>query len=135
MSTSFRKIRVNRKDVDKLRTICYNKKVKMKNHSISISSFKGIPIINYNNIIYTNDSKIEINGKTYNGFYISYNDHDTEIYGNITTALVLGQMQKFYILNGDHSEEYKKIVNYGFNKCMEYFKNHINQINKYSDNP
>ena len=34
-------------------------------------------------------------------FYISYNGVDAAIYGGQTTALVIGQMQAFYILNAD----------------------------------
>lgn len=98
-----------------------------------MNNFKGIPIIDYNSIVCENNSKIEVDGKIYDGFYVSYNNYDVEIYGDVTTALVLGQMQKFYILNGNHSEEYAKIIKNGFKKCMEYFENNIDQINKYSD--
>ncbi|ABQ28941.1 hypothetical protein [Acidiphilium cryptum] len=41
-----------------------------------------------------------------NGFYVSYNDFDRGIYGGDTTALVLGQMERFFILNGDHRGQY-----------------------------
>ena len=107
----------------------------MKNNvsSVSVDNFKGISIVSYNSIVGENHSKIEIDGKIYDGFYVSYNSYDTEIYGDVTTALVLGQMQKFYILNGNHSEEYKKIIKDGFEKCMEYFNKNISQINKHSD--
>lgn len=67
------------------------------------------------------------------GFYISYNDHDTSIYGSDTTALVLGQMEKFYILNGDHRAKYEKLIESGFDACMEYFKANIHLINKRSE--
>lgn len=107
----------------------------MKNNisSISVNNFNGIPIINYNAIVGINGTKIEVDGETYDGFYVSYNDHDVSIYGDVTTAVVIGQMQKFYILNGNHSEAYAKLINEGFDKCMEYFKKNIHQINKYSD--
>lgn len=107
----------------------------MKNNSISMSmsNFKSVPIIQYNSIVGENDSKIEIDGKIYDGFYVSYNSYDVSVYGDVTTALVLGQMQKFYILNGDHSEEYKKIIKDGFEKCMDFFRKNIALINKYSD--
>lgn len=101
--------------------------------SVSINNYNGIPTINYNSVIGENNTKIEIDGKTYDGFYISYNSYDVEIYGDVTTALVLGQMQKFYILNGDHREEYKKIIKDSFEKCMDYFRKNISSINKYSD--
>lgn len=105
------------------------------NSSVSVGNFKGVPIINYNTMVGENNSKIEIDGKIYKGFCVSYNSYDVAIYGDVTTALVLGQMQKFYILNGNHSEEYAKIIKDGFEKCMEYFEKNINQINKYSDRP
>lgn len=103
--------------------------------SISVSYYNGIPIVNYNSIIGENPAQIEVDGKIYDGFYVSYNSYDIAIYGDITTALVLGQMQKFYILNGDHREEYKKIIGDGFEKCMEYFLKNISQINKNSEKP
>jgi hypothetical protein len=67
------------------------------------------------------------------GFYISYNNYDIGIYGSDTTALVLGQMEKFYILNGDHRKAYANLVPRGFNACLDYFKGHLDQISKYSD--
>ena len=68
-----------------------------------------------------------------NGFYISYNDYDTRTYGSDTTALVLGQMQHFYILNGDHSAEYSKLIHARFDACFSYFKAHAAEMNKYSE--
>ena len=67
------------------------------------------------------------------GFYVSYNAHDFSVYGSDTTALVVGQMQKFYILNGDHRESYSIFVKQGFEACLSYFKAHISEINKFSD--
>ena len=66
-------------------------------------------------------------------FYISYNDYDSDIYGSDTTALVFGQMEAFYILNGDHRKNYTLLK--GFNACLEYFKKNIIHINKYSEEP
>ena len=96
---------------------------------------------NYNNIIFKmpnkliicNDDIIIYNNKKYYGWYISYNDYDINIYGNITTALVLGQMEKFYILNGDHRGGYEKLINYGFWECLKYYKSQINEYNKFTD--
>lgn len=48
-------------------------------------------IANNHNITYDHDKH-----------YISFNFADQHIYGDITTAIVIGQMQRFYILNGDH---------------------------------
>jgi hypothetical protein len=66
-------------------------------------------------------------------FYISYNKHDSRIYGGDTTALVKGQMEKFYILNGDHRAEYAALIPSGFSACLDYFKANAAKINKFSD--
>lgn len=101
--------------------------------TVSINIINSTPIISYNSIIGENTSKVEVEGNTYNGFYISYNNHDIDIYGDVTTALVVGQMEKFYILNGDHSEKYKKLIKEGFEKCFEYYKDNIKYTNRHSD--
>jgi hypothetical protein len=64
-------------------------------------------------------------------FYISYNDYDVAIWGSDTTALVYGQMEQFYVLDGDHREAYKNLVPQGFDACMEYFKANIHLKSKY----
>lgn len=69
------------------------------------------------------------------GFYVSYNCVDASIYGCDTTALVVGQMEAFYILNGDHRAEYAPLISEGFDACMGYFMENIEQINKRSDKP
>ncbi|MGG4105197.1 hypothetical protein AAXB25_14870 [Paenibacillus lautus] len=86
-----------------------------------------------NQVIEGNDSPIEMDSKTYEGFYVSYNTYDRVYYGSDTTALVLGQMQKFFILNGDHRKQYEEIVEQGFEKCLSYYKENIHKSNKYSD--
>ena len=101
--------------------------------TVSIGKANGIEFVQYNSIVGENDSSVELNGKVYDGFYVSYNNYDRAIYGDVTTALVLGQMQKFYILNGNHSEQYKELIGQGFFKCLEYFKANINQANQFSD--
>lgn len=65
--------------------------------------------------------------------YISYNYVDHEIYGSDTTALVTGQMEKFYILNGDHKKEYEALIPQGLDACLTYFRENIEEINKLSD--
>lgn len=67
------------------------------------------------------------------GFYISYNSHDISIYGCDTTALVLGQMEAFFILNGDHRVGFSKIIDQGFDACMGYFRDNAKDINKRSE--
>lgn len=70
-------------------------------------------------------------------FYISYNNIDTSpsLYGSDTTALVKGQMDYFYILNGDHYSKYKKLIPQGFDACMAYFLDNLHLMNKRSDLP
>lgn len=101
--------------------------------TINLNRANGIEFIQYNSVVGENNSLIEFDNKAYDGFYVSYNNYDKNIYGDATTALVLGQMQKFYILNGNHCEEYKELINQGFSKCIEYYKKNIKQSNKYSD--
>lgn len=90
-------------------------------------------IIEYNSIMEGNNEPIEFNQKSYDGFYISYNNYDINIYGCVTTALVLGQMQKFYILKGDHRKQYAEIIKQGFDRCLNYYKNNIAESHKHSD--
>jgi len=69
------------------------------------------------------------------GFYISYNDRDWNIYGSDTTALVKGQMEAFYILKGNHMAEYSLLIENGFDSCMEYFVSHLDSIAPHSETP
>ena len=80
---------------------------------------------------------ISIPNTTYDGegFYISYNNRDRGIYGSDTTALVVGQMQHFYILNGDHRTAYGPLLALGLDACLGYFRQNLGQMNKYSDTP
>lgn len=66
------------------------------------------------------------------GFYLSYNPI-TRDYGCVTTALVVGNCEKFLILSGDHREQYAPLVSQGFDACLEYFKANIDKAHKYSD--
>ncbi len=75
---------------------------------------------------------VEFEGKEYGGFYISYNFSRYD-YGCPTTALVLGQMQKFFILKGDYRKQYADIFDKGFYECLSYFKDNISNAHEYSD--
>jgi len=67
-------------------------------------------------------------------YYISYNRVDRFIYGSDTTAIVLGQMQLFLILNGDHRKELSIAANNnGQQGCIDYFIAHIEQANHVSE--
>jgi len=67
------------------------------------------------------------------GFYVSYNDCDVGIYGSDTTALVVGQMEKFCILKGNHVESYRGVMAKGLDACLEYFRSNVSLKNKYSE--
>lgn len=67
------------------------------------------------------------------GFYVSHNNVDGDIYGSETTALVIGQMERFYILNGDHRAAYRDLIPGGLDACLAYFRNHIGSANHRSD--
>lgn len=67
------------------------------------------------------------------GFYVSHNNHDHAIYGGETTALVLGQMERFYILKGDHRKAYAALIGQGFEVCLDYFKQHPDLAHPYSN--
>ena len=67
------------------------------------------------------------------GFYISHNDCDVGLYGCETTALVVGQMGKFYILRGDHRNTYSALVKKGFAACLDYYRAHVSESHEYSD--
>jgi len=101
--------------------------------TVSVEYFKGMPITVYNSVTDESSTDVEYNGEKYKGFYVSYNNHDRRIYGCKTTALVLGQMQKFFILNGNHTKQYNELIPQGFEACLQYYKDNIDQSNKYSD--
>jgi hypothetical protein len=67
------------------------------------------------------------------GFYVSHNDYDHGAYGGETTALVVGQMEKFYILKGDHRQAYEPLIIEGFERCLDYFKGCPDLQHQYSD--
>lgn len=104
--------------------------------TVSAAIVNGIPIVSPNRVLYTSDEPVEYGGKEYGGFYISYNNHDTDIYGCDTTAIVIGQMQGFFILNGNHSGALDKAAHKGgFDACLNYFREHEDEMNERSDNP
>jgi len=92
-------------------------------HIITLPSGLPVPVVQYNSTI---------EGE---GFYVSFNDYDTgpELYGCETTALVFGQMQAFYILNGDHRAAYAALIPQGFDACLDFFKANIEHANFHSD--
>ena len=66
-------------------------------------------------------------------FYVSYNPSSRD-YGSDTTALVLGDMDKFYILIGDHRKQYDAILSKGWDACLDYYKANMAEFgHKFSD--
>lgn len=88
-----------------------------------VNFFKGIPL-SVPNTTYDGD-----------GFHISHNDRDALLYGDVTTAIVVNGGGAFYILNGDHRAGYADLIPQGLAACLDYFRAHINQKNKYSETP
>ena len=95
----------------------------MNTSTVSINNIKGFPVVIPNQV------------KDYTDFYISYNNYDTGIYGCDTTALVIGQMEKFFILKGDHRKLYDDLANAGFRACLKYFFDNIDVMHRFSDIP
>lgn len=100
--------------------------------TISVKIMKGLPITVYNTVPIEISEKVKYKGKIYNGFYISYNDYDVDIYGSDTTALVLGQMEEFLILNGNHVDGYRKLSGLPFSKYLNYFRKNEKYMNKFT---
>ena len=46
---------------------------------------------------------------------------------------LIGQMQAFYILNGDHQAAYAELIPQGLPACLAYFQANAASINKHSD--
>jgi hypothetical protein len=69
------------------------------------------------------------------GFTISYNGRDRAIYGDVTTAIVTGNSEHFYVLNGNHMDAYMELIDDGLDACLDYFEANIDKISKYSEKP
>jgi hypothetical protein len=67
-------------------------------------------------------------------FYVSYST-DLRAYGDVTTALVRGDLMAFYVLLGDHLDAYRPLIPLGFDACLDYFKAHMDEMARYSDVP
>lgn len=89
--------------------------------TFTLQSGISVPLVQYNSLMKADN------------FYVSHNDHDIGIYGCETTALVFGQMQAFYVLDGDHRKAYSVLIPAGFDACMDYFLANIEHANKHSD--
>lgn len=86
----------------------------------------------HNRILMHSDEVVEYKGKTYNGFYVSYNDYDRVFYGGVITALVLGQMEVFLILNGNHAMQYIGLEGKPFSAYYDYYISNKEYRNDYS---
>ena len=76
------------------------------------------------------------------GFFISYRPHSVGILSGAgwdteeasgETAIVFEN--KFFILNGDHREQYLAIAHAGLNECVSYFNANADKKSSWSDTP
>ena len=70
-------------------------------------------------------------------WYISYNNHDINIYGSATTALVIGEGECFLLLIGDHREALSECIkrNDGSTRlvrCLNYIRDNKHIMHSYS---
>lgn len=79
-----------------------------------------------------NGSLISVPNKVYDndGYYVSYNNYDINIYGSDTTAIVIDKSSSFLILNGDHRESLKGL---SLNEVCDYFHRNAHLKNKRSN--
>lgn len=66
-------------------------------------------------------------------WYVSYLPRSDDYEGHATTALVVGQMQRFYILNGDFRDAYKALIPQGFKACYAFYQEHADKHSRRSD--
>ena len=65
-------------------------------------------------------------------YYISYDSDKNSLMGE-HTALVTADMRIFYMLNGDHRDAYKNLIERDYESCLEYFKANYKDVNKYGN--
>lgn len=65
------------------------------------------------------------------GYYVSYNNYDTYIYGCDTTAIVIRRTSAFLILNGDHRKE---LAGMSLEQACAYFHANAHLKNHHSQN-
>lgn len=102
--------------------------------TIGVDVSHGVSLLTHDIVIFQKEDEIQYGGKVYDGWYISYNNHDYDTYGCDTTAIVLGQMQKFFILNGDHCEKLLDAVKVKdpLESALAYFKSCKDEVSKFS---
>ena len=57
----------------------------------------------------------------HDGWYISCNTVDHAVYGCDTTAIVIGQMETFFVMKGDHRQQLKGL---SLSESIAYFVAH-----------
>lgn len=65
-----------------------------------------------------------------NGFYVSYAKTSS---GDTEDETALCYKGDYFILNGDHRKQYKKIIKKGYRECKKYFKDNSDQKSSWSD--
>lgn len=76
-------------------------------------------------------SNTTLNPQNDETWYVSYLPFSDD-YGSNTTALVVGQMQRFFILDGDFRKEYQNLMPQGFRACYQFFLDNLDKRNKRS---
>lgn len=107
----------------------------MGNSTVRARTLGGVPVLTPNIVVAQRDEEVCVGGKVYGGWYVSYNNCDTGVYGCDTTAIVIGQMEKFLVLNGNHCEpilEAMKTPN-PLTSAIAYFRSHKEEWSKFSD--
>lgn len=104
---------------------------KFRKHSSSMAFFDGVPAL-----VTNRTDEVETGSKHW---YISFNSSSRD-YGCETTALVLGQMEYFLILKGDHREGFqqaidddKKSFRTRLSRCLDYVRQNKDKLHDYSD--
>jgi hypothetical protein len=67
------------------------------------------------------------------GYYISYNERDENIWGTVTTAIVNQDQTKFLVLKGDHRTTLDSLPSYS--ACVAYFRANPAHHHRWSDQP
>ncbi|WP_090739327.1 hypothetical protein [Paenibacillus sp. Mc5Re-14] len=109
--------------------------LKIPNNTTVDGRENWIEIFENSGLVHHDDGRLTMEPNITNefkGFYISHNPYESA-YGGETTALILGQGQRFYILKGDHRKEYQGFLS-SFTECMNYYCNNPNKLERFSDN-
>ena len=108
-------------------------KSKFVKHTSQSQFFNGIPVTNHNKT-----DEVDTGSEHW---YISHSSNSGD-YGCKTTALVLGQMEYFLILKGDHRQGFQDCIDdpgrfpkTRLDACLEYVRANRDQFHERFSNP